>query len=159
MSKKNPPTRPSLHERLREEARALTPDFSPALHEQTLRRIRQATTRRALAMPHRTIAWHWPIAAAAALLLAFSAWSLRQPQSPPPTQPVALALRTPPAIALPNPAEMLSQSTLTVHDAMIRMNTPGIDEIERQAAGFAHFVSQQFPSSESRPASRPSQTL
>ncbi|MGA2499572.1 MAG: hypothetical protein ABSH20_17685, partial [Tepidisphaeraceae bacterium] len=95
-------TETDLARRLREEAAADSPAFSPLLHERIMQRVRSAA--RLPAEPRRTLRLPWVVglAAAAAIVLAVGLPALLRPARPP-IRPIVIVKVNP----LPSPANLV----------------------------------------------------
>jgi hypothetical protein len=115
---------------LRNEARRLTPAFSPALHARVMAAVR-AQAAPVGRSPHQP--WRYTLAAAALVAIAAGAWVLTRPAVvPPPKQPIARDFR----IASPLPPVELTLAT----DA----GNPAYAYLDHDMKAFGRYVARQL---------------
>jgi hypothetical protein len=147
-----------LARQLADDAEALTPDYSPHLHQRTLRAIRVHQTR---AAAQSRWSWNQAIAAVAAvLLLGLCTWYYAGGKLPVTPRLLATRMHTPEPVvgvdlSIPDATDLLRHGSAPLKDAIDGLDDAGLAQLGQNARSLAQFLANQLPQSDPRtPAPR-----
>ncbi len=134
-------TETDLAKRLREEAAADAPAFSPLLHERIMQRVRSAARLPAEPRGNLRMPWVLGLAAAAAIALAIGLPAFLRP-SKPPIRPISPIVKVDP---LPSPASIVDSHVAPMYQQIAgAMDERKLAYLDRDARELTDFVKGQL---------------